>query len=77
MKALYLNVCPNCGGEEVDERLLKGLPCPSCFPSEAEPCKEPEKLLKLREYCQFKDKTKEFEECKPLYDDLEQDEETQ
>ncbi len=61
MKAVYLNVCPNCGGEETDERLLKGLPCPACFPSEAEPCQTPEKLQKLREFCDFKGKVKEFE----------------
>jgi len=61
LKALYLNVCPNCGRGEEDQRLLKGLPCPVCFPYEVEPCSLPEKLQKLRKHCHFREKVKEFE----------------
>ncbi|RLI24269.1 MAG: hypothetical protein DRO52_05780, partial [Candidatus Hecatellales archaeon] len=62
LKSVYKGGCPNCGGEALDERLLKGLPCHRCFPLEEEPCKAPERLLQLRDYCSFKDRVKEFEE---------------
>ncbi|BDB97832.1 reverse gyrase [Saccharolobus caldissimus] len=32
ISAVYLNACPNCGGEITADRLIKGLPCESCLP---------------------------------------------
>ena len=32
MKALFENMCPNCGGEISDDRLRYGLPCEKCLP---------------------------------------------
>jgi reverse gyrase len=61
LKAIYKTVCPNCGGEEANERLQAGLPCEACFPLDAEPCLFPEKLKALREFCGFKDRVAEFE----------------
>ncbi|NOZ89004.1 MAG: reverse gyrase, partial [Crenarchaeota archaeon] len=31
-RGVYLASCPNCGGPEGDDRLLRGLPCPRCLP---------------------------------------------
>lgn len=32
MRALFLNACPNCGGDILDERLSLGVPCEKCLP---------------------------------------------
>ena len=34
MEALFVNLCPSCGGEIDDERLEKKLPCRKCLPKE-------------------------------------------
>ena len=32
--AIFLNACPNCGGEITDDRLLLALPCHNCLPED-------------------------------------------
>ncbi len=38
IKAIFSELCPNCGGDVSVERLDKGLPCERCMPEEGEPC---------------------------------------
>ncbi len=33
MRAVFREMCPNCGGRITDERLVMGLPCEKCLPS--------------------------------------------
>ena len=32
VKAVFMGVCPNCGGDITDERLALGVPCEKCLP---------------------------------------------
>ena len=34
IRAIFLNACPNCGGEIADDRLLHSLPCRRCLPED-------------------------------------------
>ena len=36
MKAIFMEICPNCGNEITDERLLLGLPCDKCLKNNIE-----------------------------------------
>ncbi|HIQ49421.1 MAG TPA: DEAD/DEAH box helicase, partial [Aquifex aeolicus] len=51
IRAVFENLCPNCGGEITSERLLRGIPCEKCLPEEV----EREEVCRLVKEGNFKD----------------------
>ncbi len=73
-KAVYLHACPNCGGPEDDERLLKGIPCSSCLPeapgkklSVEEIAEELRRLGRLKQYKRLLELEKKYKEVESLF----------
>lgn len=66
IKAIYKNMCPNCGRNIDAERLYKGLLCKECLPEEIkhnEICN----IVEYGEYKKFCDTNKEVENFKHLF----------
>lgn len=49
VKALFEDMCPNCGGEITDDRLRYGLPCEKCLPN-ADNLKKLHGVLSMKEF---------------------------
>ena len=63
IKAIFENLCPNCGGDISSERLSKGLPCEKCLPDEVkreEVC-EFLKEGELKNYCELDEEVSKWE----------------
>ncbi len=57
MKALFLNACPNCGGDISDVRLSLGVPCEKCLPI---PCEKITEMSSIVDSENFKFKIYEL-----------------
>jgi len=68
IEPVYLESCPNCGGEISSDRLLKGIPCKQCIPnppSSSEPILQETLALKIGEELKRRNKLKKYWE---IYD---------
>ena len=64
IKAVFENLCPNCGGEISSERLSKGLPCERCLPEEIERERVCQFLQEgeFKNFCDLNEKVRSWEE---------------
>ena len=66
LKSVFLNLCPNCGGNISSDRLIRGLPCSRCLKIPAESREEVCKNLLIKgdylKYCFTDFRVREWEE---------------
>ncbi len=67
IKSLFLELCPNCGGNIDAERLSKGLPCERCMPFEKGHVCDVLKEGEIKRLCEIEDKVREWEKTFERY----------